>query len=230
MNALQDRRARQMTNFLRHNNEEKIMTSKRGLTGVSILLVLAMLAACGGGGGGGGAAPAPQVGVIALPETGQTTCADTAGTATPCADTGQDGDLKAGVAWPSPRFVVGTGATAACVTDNLTGLMWVGAPSVSVDTWANALTSANDLTLCGFSDWRLPNRKELRSLINYNLADSAAALNTQGFSNVQASYYWSSTSAAGSADSAWIVGMRLGNVLPDVKSGSSYLWPVRAGQ
>lgn len=29
-----------------------------------------------------------------------------------------------GVAWPSPRFVAGTGATADCITDKLTGLMW----------------------------------------------------------------------------------------------------------
>ena len=40
----------------------KIMTSKRLLTGISMLFVLVTLSACGGGGGGGGgggAAPAP---------------------------------------------------------------------------------------------------------------------------------------------------------------------------
>jgi len=167
-----------------------------------------------------------------LPETGQTRCYNAAGAVIACATTGQDGDLKAGVAWPSPRFVVGTGVgtTDQCVTDSLTGLMWVRAPGTTPDTWANALTSANDLTLCGFSDWRLPNRKELRSLIDYSNSNNAATLNTQGFSNVQAYYYWSSSSYAGSADYAWIVNSVVGRVDAGNKSNSHYVWPVRAGQ
>ena len=110
-----------------------------------------LLTACGGGGGGGGAAAPAPLTSVALAETGQTTCSNAAGTVIACADTGQDGDLKAGVAWPSPRFVVGTGVgtTDQCVTDTLTGLMWVRAPSAVVSTWENALTSANNLTLCG---------------------------------------------------------------------------------
>ena len=207
------------------------MIGQRVLTGISMLFVLATLTACGGGGGGGGAAaPAPPTSVV-LPETGQTTCYDAAGTVIPvCAGTGQDGDLKAGVTWPAPRFVVGTGATVDCVTDNLTGLMWVRAPSVTTAIWTAALTSANGLTLCGFTDWRLPNRKELRSLINYSLADNATALNTLGFSNVQAFYYWSSSSYAGIADHAGVVSMYDGRVSANVKSFLNYVWPVRAGQ
>jgi hypothetical protein len=165
-----------------------------------------------------------------LPETGQAICYDTAGIVIACASTGQDGDLKAGVAWPAPRFVVGTGATAACVTDKLTGLMWVGAPSLSFDTWANALTSANGLTLCGFSDWRLPNINELESLVNSEVVDQATSLNTQGFTGVQASYYWSSSSYAGSPANAWIVSMYDGFVYAVDKTLSYYVWPVRAGQ
>jgi len=166
-----------------------------------------------------------------LPETGQTICYDTTGTIIPvCADTGQDGDTKAGVAWPNPRFVVGTGATAACVTDNLTGLMWVGAPSVTTDTWANALTSANDLTLCGFFDWRLPNINELESLVNSEVADQAIFLNAQGFSGVQAGLYWSSSSYAGNAANTWGVDLDGGYVRANNKTFSFYVWPVRAGQ
>ena len=89
-----------------------------------------------------------------LPETGQTTCYNTVGTVIPCAGTGQDGEHRAGVAWPAPRFTVGTGTIVDCVTDNLTGLMWVKAPSAVPATGVNALTAANDLTLCGFTDWR----------------------------------------------------------------------------
>lgn len=170
-----------------------------------------------------------------LPETGQTSCYDTAGAVIACASTGQDGDLKAGVVWPNPRFTTGTGTTADCVTDNLTGLMWVRAPSAVTDTWATALTSANNLSLCGFSDWRLPNINELESLVNNEAADQAAFLNTQGFSGVQAGFYWSSSSfVVSGAQDAWIVHMRTGLVhftkYPYGKSNSYYFWPVRAGQ
>ena len=172
-----------------------------------------------------------------LPETGQTTCYDAAGAVIPsCRElesltsTGQDGDFKAGVAWPSRRFTVGTGARAACVTDNLTGLMWVRSPSSVNDTWVNALTAADNLTLCGFSDWRLPNLNELESLVNSEAANQATFLNDQGFTGVQADYYWSSSSYAGNTADAWFVDMFGSNVRAISKTHSYHVWPVRAGQ
>ena len=170
------------------------------------------------------AAPADQ------PKTGQTTCTDTTGGAIPCTASGQDGDHQAGVAWPAPRYVVGTGATAACVTDKLTGLMWMGTPDSVADTWANALASANNLTLCGFSDWRLPNINELESLVNSAVGDQATYLNTQGFNGVKASYYWSSSSHPASPGAARIVVMTEGSVSAYDKASNSYVWPVRTAQ
>ena len=41
-----------------------------------------------------------------LPRTGQRECFDTSGTEIDCAGTGQDGAIRAGVAWPDPRFVI----------------------------------------------------------------------------------------------------------------------------
>ena len=175
-----------------------------------------------------------------LPETGQTTCTDASGVTIACAGTGQDGDLKAGVAWPSPRFVVGTGVgtTDQCVTDNLTGLMWTpnanlpagtGAATTGVRTWQQALDYANTLSLCGFTDWRLPNVNELESLVNSEAANQATFLIAQGFTGVQADLYWSSSSYAGSATSAWIIRYD-GIVFADNMADSHYVWPVRAGQ
>lgn len=209
------------------------MNSKQFLSALSALFVLTMLSACGGGSGGGGGGgapgPAPQVG-IALPKTGQTICSDAAGNEIPCGDTGQDGELQRGVAEPSPRFTVdGTGA---CITDNLTGLMWTRDANLpaAAQTWQQALDYANNLNLCGFSDWRLANRKELRSLINHSLANNATTLNTLGFSNVQANYYWSSSSYASSPSSASAVNLVSGDVSAFVKTGSGYVWSVRAGR
>jgi hypothetical protein len=42
--------------------------------------------------------------VRTIPQTGQTSCYDAAGSSIACSGTGQDGDKKAGVAWPDPRF------------------------------------------------------------------------------------------------------------------------------
>lgn len=164
-----------------------------------------------------------------LPETGQATCYDTAGATIACASTGQDGDLKAGMAWPIPRFVVGP--TADCVTDALTGLVWVRAPVYASYTWYQALTYANDLALCGFSDWRLPNINELKSLVNSAAASTATFLNAQGF-NVQQAPYWSATTHAGNPTVlAWYVSMSDGRVDGGSKDiGLAFAMPVRARQ
>ena len=48
----------------------------------------------------------PASGIIDLPRTGQTRCWDNWGNETGCDGTGQDGDIRAGGSWPSPRFAV----------------------------------------------------------------------------------------------------------------------------
>ena len=58
---------------------------------------------------------------ICLPKTGQTTCHNEFGNTIDCANTGHDGELQQGVAWPDPRFAAKGNGT---VPDRLTGLMW----------------------------------------------------------------------------------------------------------
>jgi hypothetical protein len=130
-----------------------------------------------------------------------------------CAD-GDDGNLTMGVAWPNPRFTDSTNGT---VTDNLTGLIWLkNANCNGTKTWASALTYCNSLAngTCDLTDgseagnWRLPNVKELSSLIDwayYNpaLSDTnGTAQWTSGnaFTGVQFNFYWSSTTYAGKLD------------------------------
>ncbi len=52
------------------------------------------------------------------------------------------------------------------VTDRATGLMWMQADAGSFN-WEEALEYAENFTLAGFSDWRLPNAKELQSIVDY---------------------------------------------------------------
>ena len=77
-------------------------------------------------------------------------------------------------------------------------------------------------------DWRLPNYKELFSLVdaqNY----SPALPSGHPFSNVQHYNYWSSTAYAFSTDVAWGVDMYDGDVDYDGKDSYGYVWPVRGG-
>ena len=152
--------------------------------------------------------------------TGQTTCYDSAGFVIACAGTGQDGDVLAGVALPSPRFTDNGNGT---ITDNLTGLIWLkDAECFGTRTWAEALTDANTLAsgACGLTDsssagnWRLPNVRELYSLMHLQfvgLALSNAAgtakwtTNGDAFTDVDSSGYWSSTSYQGDKYFAWFV-------------------------
>lgn len=161
-----------------------------------------------------------NTGIVQLPETGQTTAYGTA----------DDGALKEGGAWYSPRFIAGTGVAVDCVTDTLTGLMWVKEPDATIKTWEDALTYSNALEKCGYKDWRLPNRKEIRSLVNYAEADPYAWLNTQGFNNVMGGSYWSSTTYAFDAELAWPAIMDDGRLFEDYKYNYGYAWPVRGGQ
>jgi hypothetical protein len=174
-------------------------------------------------------------GSIELPKTGQQSCYDAAGTEIVCAGTGQDGEIQAGVAWPDPRFSVGLGNEADCITDTLTGLMWVKTPDSTTRDWQEAIDYAKTLNLCGFTDWRVPTIVELESMVNTEQSNSASWLNTQGFSNVQSSIYWSSTTKANIISVAWFVSMHYGfafygDLVNDGKAGSHYVWPVRGGQ
>jgi len=51
------------------------------------------------------------------------------------------------------------------ITDKATGLMWQKADDGVSRDWENALLYAENLNLAGYSDWRLPNAKELQSIV-----------------------------------------------------------------
>ena len=78
------------------------------------------------------------------------------------------------------------------VTDMSTGLTWQQADDGVTRNWAESLTYCENLTLAGASDWRLPNVKELQSIVDYTRNNPA--LNTGVFAQTDpAGWFWSST-------------------------------------
>ncbi len=53
--------------------------------------------------------------------------------------------------------------------------MWTQADSLSGMDWASALAYAESATLADHSDWRLPNTKELQSIVDYTRSPSTTA-------------------------------------------------------
>ena len=83
------------------------------------------------------------------------------------------------------------------VTDLATGLMWQQGDSVATQNWEQALAYAEGLELAGYRDWRLPNAKELQSIVDYTrapLVTGTAAIDTNFFDVTETeSFYWTST-------------------------------------
>ncbi|WP_203368593.1 DUF1566 domain-containing protein [Cysteiniphilum marinum] len=139
-----------------------------------------------------------------------------------------------GWAWPTQRFepakkVDNTPCNDA-EYDKLTGLMWVKDGNFAgQEYWNQATNYADNLTLCGYNDWRLPTINELKSLVNYSDTVSPANwLNANGFSNIQMHPYWSSTVYSILGGSAWLVNMDNGAVFNFYQATTFYyVLPVR---
>ena len=124
------------------------------------------------------------------------------------------------------------------ITDTATGLIWQkcsmgqsynpvtndcdGSPGTY--TWQAALAACEDLVFVGYDDWRLPDRNEVQSIVDYSRY--APAIDTNYFSGW---WSWSSTTIAGDANYAWHI--RTFDVdLGLSKNSSSYVRCVRSGQ
>ncbi len=93
------------------------------------------------------------------------------------------------------------------ITDNATGLMWMQNDSRSALIWEDALSYAENLEYAGYSDWRLPDAKELQSIVDYTRSPgttSSAAIDplfictqiTNEAGQADFASYWTSTTHA----------------------------------
>lgn len=132
---------------------------------------------------------------------------------------------------PSGRFQVNGDGT---VTDKSTGLMWARCAeglsgsdcatgsATSLD-WEGALVRARDSDLAGYTDWRLPDLKELSSLVEERCYDPAVNLSV--FPNTPAAFFWSATPLA--SDYTYTRGVHFFYGGITQTSGRFYSQPVR---
>ena len=107
------------------------------------------------------------------------------------------------------------------------GQTWTGTSctgTAAIYNWANVLQTAKNMG----NDWRVPNIKELDSLVEeacYN-----AAINETFFPNTMSSYYWSSSPMAFSSSHAWVVLFNDGYDYHGHKNDNYYVRLVRSSQ
>ena len=119
--------------------------------------------------------------------------------------------------------------------DNVTGLIWEIKTKENkynryeyYDALDIFLKNLNENEFGGYSDWRLPNIKELSSLVKSE--NYSPAIDKEWFPNARPSIYWSSTEHAQKPNSAWYVYFSEGHVLDTITSNSFYARAVRGEQ
>jgi hypothetical protein len=114
---------------------------------------------------------------------------------------------------------------------NQTGLMWLGNANDfhggKRQNWHDAMKNVKGFNYCGYSDWRLPSKDELKTL-TYYVYEPAKWLNSNnGFANIAARRYWSSSTYARMTRNAWNVNMYTGVVGNGNKFIGYQVLPVR---
>lgn len=158
--------------------------------------------------------------------TGQTHCYDNFGREIGCVGSGQESDILIGLDWPSPRFV----SLGQAVEDRLTGLVWHPSanPLEFPLSWTDALAEIvhmNEAGVLGRNDWRMPNRREARSLIDHSRRDPALPAG-HPFLDVFGGWMWTSTTAAIAPAYAWRIQLAGGRMFYGAKGEDGVLWPV----
>ncbi|MFH0738846.1 MAG: DUF1566 domain-containing protein [Candidatus Omnitrophota bacterium] len=166
--------------------------------------------------------------VFKFPDSGMKKCYDDEGKITPAPKKGkrfygQDGSYAI-----NPLSFTKLGKE--MVKDNNTGLVWEINSSDNTYTWEEAgdyIRELNKKNFGGSSDWRLPNREELRSIVDYE--GSIPAINQKYFPDATAHFYWSGDINKKEPIFAWGVYFAYGCAICYLRSFRYHVRAVRAG-
>jgi len=118
------------------------------------------------------------------------------------------------------------------VIDSKTTLEWQddyhdNGDNIKSANWTDAIDYCESLSLNGQSDWRLPNKKELLSIVDYGTANPAIS---SVFEKITDNYYWSSTTGILNTKIAASIFFQDGYEYDNSKSDTHFVRCVRAGQ
>ena len=137
---------------------------------------------------------------------------------------------------PSEAYVfnqdttVGPPVPTGTITDQRTKLMWKQCAegivfdnqlpdcmgSATSSTWTQALVAVDALNkadgFAGYTDWRLPNKKELESLVERSCTNPA--INASAFPNdlANANLFWTSSPDSANINSVWVIDFSTGDM------------------
>ncbi len=114
------------------------------------------------------------------------------------------------------------------ISSGVTGYLNYGSCSGGISCDTNGYVQASNVRkLCGFTNWRLPTKTELMSLININQVPN---INPTYFPNTVNSWFWSSTLAADNAANVDVVSFYDGTRTWYYKYNVGYIRLVRTAQ
>jgi len=135
-----------------------------------------------------------------------------------------DGYYQKGYPLTGPRITDNGDGT---LTDNVTGLMWTKTGYGTDLTWSAAMAIAPGLSLAGYTDWRLPNIKELFSITRFG---GGYFKIIAGFDDTYDDTLWSSTTVPETTTKAYMWEWITGSVFAQPKTeGYGSVFCVRGG-
>jgi len=111
-----------------------------------------------------------------------------------------------------------------CIYDSLTSLLWVQYPDTVSKTWEESLVYAENFALGTLTDWRLPNLKEMQSIVD--LSTSNPCIRKGSFPMATTAHYWTSTAMPNQTDKAWYLDTKFGITTYALKTVKKKCWVV----
>ena len=146
---------------------------------------------------------------------------------------------------------VSTYTTEECVRDDLTGYIWEGKTTSGIRSGTNTYTNydsnysggvdinssgnsigyvnaVNTSALCGYMDWRMPTKEELKTVVDNSTISNYFKINTTWFPNTQNTYYWTSSPYANVETYASTINLYGGYESGSYRGGTAPIHLVRA--